>query len=206
MSSTVDHLVYAVRHLDSSIDEWEQATGVRPAPGGRHPEFGTHNALVSLGDVYLELLAADPEAGAVAGLGELIAGLTGPRLVTFAARTDAAAEVASVAAELGLGVQVLAGSRRTEAGELLQWRNVMLSGHGYGRLVPFFIEWAPGTPHPSASSPPGGSLEALWATHPEAGELASLYGDLGLTGVRAHAGPAGLHARLATPAGELILG
>lgn len=205
-SSTVDHLVYGVRDLAASIDEWERATGVRPALGGRHPGFGTHNALVSLGDVYLELLAPDPEAAEVTGLGTLIAGLAAPRLVTFAARTAAAAEVTSAAAELGLGVEARAGSRRTAAGELVEWRNVMVSGHGFGTLVPFFIEWAPGTPHPAATSPPGGSLEALWATHPEAGDLASLYGDLGIAGVRAEPGPPALHARLATPAGELTLG
>ncbi len=205
MSSTLDHLVYGVRDLEASVGEWEQATGVRPALGGRHPEFGTRNALVSLGDTYLELLAPDPEGGEVAGLGALIADLAGPRLVTFAARTGDAAEVTSAAAEMGLGVQVMAGSRRTQEGELLKWRNVMVSGHGFGRLVPFFIQWAPGTPHPATTSPAGGELVALWVTHPEAGDLASLYGDLGLVGVRVEPGPAGLHARLATHRGELTL-
>lgn len=204
--STLDHLVYGVRDLATSIDEWERATGVRPAAGGRHPDFGTHNALVSLGDTYVELLAPDPDAAAVTGLGELIAGLAAPRLVTFAARTADAAEVASAAAEMGLGVQVVAGSRRTEAGELLVWRNVMVSGHGFGTVVPFFIEWAPGTPHPSTTSPPGGELEALWVTHPEAAELASLLSDLGLTGVRVEPGPSGLNARLRFPNGAVDIG
>ncbi len=205
MAAVIDHLVYGVRDLAASVDEWERATGVRPAAGGSHPDFGTHNALVSLGDAYLELLAIDPGGGPAAGLGGLVAGLAAPRLVSFAART-AAAEVASAAAEMGLGVQIAPGARRTGAGELLQWRNVMLSGHGYGALVPFFIEWAPGTTHPAATSPPGGELLALWATHPEAGDLASLYGDLGLSGVSVAPGPAGLHARVATPQGELTLG
>ncbi len=206
ISSSVDHLVYGVRDLAASIDEWERATGVRPAPGGRHPDFGTHNALVSLGDAYLELLAPDPSGDVASGLGSLVADLAAPRLVTFAARTDAAGDVAAAAAGMGLGVQVVAGSRRTEAGELLVWRNVMVSGHGFGTVVPFFIEWAPGTPHPSTTSPPGGELEALWVTHPEAAELASLLSDLGLTGVRVEPGPSGLNARLRFPNGAVDIG
>lgn len=59
----IDHLVVAAATLADG--RWITDTlGVPAQPGGRHPDFGTHNALVSLGDCYLEVIAIDPDAPA----------------------------------------------------------------------------------------------------------------------------------------------
>ena len=62
-SDAVDHLVLGAPTLEAGI-AWAEATlGVVPQRGGRHPQWGTHNALVSLGHgAYLEILARDPAA------------------------------------------------------------------------------------------------------------------------------------------------
>ncbi len=110
----IDHLVYGCRDLELGKDRIEGLLGVRPVHGGRHPDYGTHNALVSLApQTYLEVIAPDPGArtprrGNPFGLGSV----REPRLVTWALRVDA---IAAAAAAGGLG-GVEAGARRTPDG------------------------------------------------------------------------------------------
>jgi hypothetical protein len=89
------------------MDEMERLLGVRPVPGGRHPSFGTHNALLGLGPTtYLEIIAPDPgslrpERGTVFGVDTL----ERPRLVTWALRREALEGLTrdAVSRSLGLG-------------------------------------------------------------------------------------------------------
>lgn len=54
----IDHLVIAVRDLDTAVKDY-RALGFTVVPGGRHPAaVGTHNALIAFQDgAYLELIA-----------------------------------------------------------------------------------------------------------------------------------------------------
>jgi hypothetical protein len=61
----LDHFVVAARTLEEGAAWIESKLGVAPAPGGKHPTMGTHNRLLSLGpEVYIELIAVDPDAAA----------------------------------------------------------------------------------------------------------------------------------------------
>jgi hypothetical protein len=61
--SQFDHLVVGIRSLPEGIAEFESLTGIKPGVGGKHPDRGTENALVSLGGGgYLEIIAPQPGA------------------------------------------------------------------------------------------------------------------------------------------------
>lgn len=57
-----DHLAITAETLDAGVAAVEDALGVELAPGGQHPHMATHNRLLGLGDLYLEVISADPGA------------------------------------------------------------------------------------------------------------------------------------------------
>ena len=207
MSIALDHIVWGVPDLDAGIAEFARRTGVIPARGGRHPDFGTHNALVSLGErTYLELLAPDPQPRAKpVGLGVLVEAIDRPTLLTFAGRIEAAHRFTAEVNGAGYAAEVIPGARTTPDGDTLEWNNVMLDGHGFGPSMPFFIAWGRDTPHPAASSPAGCSLESLEVRHPEARRLAAEFVALGVDVPVQSASRPGLSATLATPNGTVVL-
>ena len=178
--------------------------------GGVHPGRGTQNGLVSLGGRhYLEVIAPDPEQ-TVAHPQFQLSTLTEPRLITFAVRTNA---ITAVAASLQrAGVQVIGpldGSRRTASGELLRWKTLGVeSKFQLGEIdpIPFFIDWATDTTHPSKSAPSGCELEDLRFEHPRADELRVALGAIGLEANVARADQARIVARIRTPKGVVEVG
>ena len=57
-----DHLAVTAETLEEGVAWVEAALGVTMSGGGKHPYMATHNRLLGLGDLYLEVIAADPEA------------------------------------------------------------------------------------------------------------------------------------------------
>jgi hypothetical protein len=62
MSLVLDHLAVSAATLDEGVAWVEAALGVPLAGGGKHPYMATHNRLLGLGDLYLEVIATDPDA------------------------------------------------------------------------------------------------------------------------------------------------
>ena len=61
----LDHLTIIAPSLDQGLAHVRQQLGADMPPGDKHPEMGTHNRLLRLGDdVFLELIAIDPDAAA----------------------------------------------------------------------------------------------------------------------------------------------
>ncbi|MGY3614860.1 VOC family protein [Bradyrhizobium sp. USDA 10063] len=60
----LDHLTIIAPNLEAGAEHVRNLLGVEMQFGGRHPEMGTHNLLLRLGDdVFLEVIAVDPDAG-----------------------------------------------------------------------------------------------------------------------------------------------
>jgi glyoxalase-like protein len=205
----VDHLLLGVADLDHGIEWVEQLTGVKAAVGGSHPGRGTRNALLSLGGRrYLEIIAPDPAQTAY-NFQIDVRKLAEPRLATWAAGTSDIDAVAKQAR--GAGHQLFGpndGSRARPDGKLLKWKTLGVQ-NAYGRdgvePIPFFIQWAAESPHPSQDAPVGCELQALALEHPEAAKVQSTLRGLGIDLAAKQAGAVRFMATLKTPKGEVRL-
>jgi Glyoxalase-like domain len=196
----IDHVILGIDDLEHGIAAFERLTGVRPAYGGKHPG-GTHNALVSLGGgTYLEIIAVQPGAAAPPQFAEL-AKLQSLTPVGWAVSTD----LAHLRAELDPAhlqlTEPRAGSRVTPAGATLSWQTASLR-EGFDE-APFFIAWAPESPHPSSTSPKGCTLLGLRVGGPNHKVLGALRDALHL-GVEVADAPApSLRLSLSCPRGTV---
>lgn len=203
--SAVDHLLLGVSDLERGIAWVEEATGVRAIVGGSHPGVGTRNALLSLGGRrYLEIIAPDPAQAAFTFRIDLRA-LSEPRLVTWAAATRDIDALAKKAREAGAGIEgPRPGSRKRPDGSVLHWRTlglrVDLTADGVDP-IPFFIEWASDTRHPSTDSPRGCELESLEIEHPKAAEVNGLLSKVGINAAAKSETHARIRATVRTPKG-----
>ena len=164
----IDHIIFGVPDLESGIQQIENLLGVRPVWGGQHPDFGTHNALLGLGEgKYLEIIAPDPkQPNAVRPLWMGLDNLTEPRLIRWAAKSDHLQGCCQQAIAEGIDLgAVFPGQRATPSGQILNWELTDPRKEIAGGLVPFFIDWG-NSPHPADALPQAGTLTKFWAEHP----------------------------------------
>ena len=203
----LDHVVYAAPDLEAAVDELERRLGVRASAGGKHAGLGTHNALLALSDeAYLEVIGPDPEQPQPArprpfGIDSLTAG----RVVTWAARAQDLDAVVASAKRAGYDAgMVLPLSRRTPAGELLEWRLTLRAEPAGDGLVPFLIDWGT-SPHPARTAAPGCKLAGFFGEYPEPERVRADLEALGASLRVEQAAQAALVVALDTPAGRVEL-
>ncbi|MGI9261056.1 MAG: VOC family protein, partial [Woeseiaceae bacterium] len=169
----IDHLFYASPTLERGMDAIEASLGVRPVPGGRHPRFGTHNALLSLGPAaYLEVIARDPDLPAP-DRGRLVNLSDGqqPRLMTWVVRVSDLAAFIRDPARAASGIGQIEGGRREQAdGSLIEWQLTDPYAMPMNGAIPFLIDWG-NTTHPAQTAPAGGELTGLRIEHPDPGQV-----------------------------------
>jgi hypothetical protein len=147
MTLELDHVLIAVSDLVDGARALEQRYGLASVEGGRHPDWGTANRIVPIGDAYLELVAVVDRERALGGaFGRWVAAV--PRGVLqplgWAVRS---ASIDAIARRLDLAVG--SGSRTRPDGRILQWRTAGVERAASDPALPFFIEWGPDSPHPS---------------------------------------------------------
>jgi len=147
---TIDHVVLAVRDLGASADRLWDEHGLRFAPGGRHPQWGTANMIAPLGNDYVELLGVvDEEVGSANMLGRTLMDLSADGDRWFSVCL-ADGDIDATAARLGLRVRP--GARTRPDGTEVRWRGAGIEERGEDLCLPFFISWdVPAGLHPGAA-------------------------------------------------------
>ena len=198
-----DHLVLGAPSLNEGIDHAEKTLGVRPVIGGRHPQYGTHNAIVAFDDyVYLEIIAPDPDLPPPPeGVLWDLDAIREPRLISWAVRTDRIADLAKAVREAGLTIgAVTEGARATPDGGLLKWRLTNPRTATLDTAAPFLIDWGD-TTHPAGPAPKAGSLTGLRIEHPRSDMLQHAFAALRLPAEVIRAKDPAIIATIKTPNG-----
>jgi len=209
----LDHLILGAGDLARGIEFVERRTGARAVLGGVHPGRGTRNALLSLGPrCYLEILAPDPEQ-ATLGWFRNLPQLTEPRLAGWMVHPGDLAALAERLRHSGIACAApRESSRQRPDGRTLRWRLLRLADDrthpwraGVEGLLPFFIEWSAGSPHPADDAPSGLRLVEFEISSPNPDELQRTLDILGLDLRVVRSDRPQLRARLAGLRGDLEL-
>lgn len=203
----LDHLLYATPDVDATVAELEARFGVEFRPGGRHPDWGTRNRILPLGDrLYLEVIGPDasrpaPDGGRILG----VDGLAAPTLRWWAVRPVRLSLTRGDFEAAGyVPGEIIQGRRELEGGGELAWRMTDPHVRLVDGLLPLVIDWGYGSAHPGDDGVPGVSLADFRLEHPDHEELADVFVNIGLPTVHSGEAPA-LVATFETPNGAVEL-
>jgi catechol 2,3-dioxygenase-like lactoylglutathione lyase family enzyme len=206
--SLLDHIILGCNELDRGVRFVEEHTGVRAAQGGVHPDRGTMNALLSLGERhYLEIMAPDPNGKAVQAWAShqlnVLKNLNTPSLVGWAVHPTDIDGLAKKFREAGVSIQgPWPGSRTRPDGRVVVWKSFSLTDDRHG-LLPFFIEWSADSVHPSSDAPTGCHIERFAAAEPDTAELFKAFRRIEVDTPVEHSERPQLRARIRGPKGML---
>lgn len=200
---SLDHIAIVARTLEDGTAWAEERLGVSLLPGGTHAHFGTHNRLLGLGDIYLEVIAKDPAAAATSrptwfGLDDVDGP---PRLGNWiCASDDLDRDLKQAPDAVGPAV-----SLRRDA---LHWR-ITVPEDGSLPLCgayPSLLQWGPGVTPPAQALPDSGCRLLDWQVRTPTPDALAGYPWPDDPRIRVVAAERpGFAARIATPAGEVTL-
>ena len=197
----LDHIVIIVPNLAHIIEDINNKLGCIPVLGGKHPKYGTHNALLRINNKnrykqYIEFLAIDPmvEPPKIYPPG-LHPKLSHPKISSWAVyckNIEATAQaMCSIGGFFDVG-EIFSMSRKSVEGEILSWEiaynyDSIVSSNG---IIPFLINWGK-TMHPADQLEKNNSCEIAELTmkHPDGGIINSELLKLGLSDLVIDKGP-----------------
>ena len=199
-----DHIAISAQDLAEGVDAVEAALGVGLAGGGEHPLMATHNRLLGLGDLYLEVIAPNPAAPRPKWPRWFdLDNFTGPpRLTNWVARSKKlTTDLALCPDGTGLPVALQRGDYRWQMAVPADGKLPFDGG------FPALIQWQ-GPLHPALALPESGlRLRLLEIAHPRADDLrAALAPVFADPRVQVVQGPAkAMRATFTTPNGPRVL-
>lgn len=161
--TAIDHVLVAVRDLDAATQDYERLLGRPVSLRGRHPAYGTANAIFQLDNTYVELIAPDGQ-GPFAD--RLTARLDGPGegLFGVAFATPDAGALAEEWRAAGLSASdPQTGEGHAPDGTVRRWRNVFLPPDEAMGLFFFAIEHQSDAGSRPVTAPGGPQEAALHA-------------------------------------------
>jgi len=205
MNCGIDHIIWACTDLEAGIETFEAMSGVRAEVGGKHPDLGTHNALMHLGNrCYLEIVAPDPNQGGGPWSRTLKSMSEASLLHWVIARPNLGDYTSGLSGLIGGDNEVTEISRQHPKLGLLEWQLLMLPKHEYGCLVPFLIDWHD-TTHPTELLEPVCTLSRIRITTPQLADIMKISAWLGLNAEFTEGEEAKLECVIETPKGQLTL-
>ena len=209
----LDHLTIVAPSLERGAAHVRQQLGVEMQRGGKHPEMGTHNCLLRLGEgTFLEVIAPDPEAPPPTrarwfGLDDVDgierAWARGDCLTAWVAQTrDLTGLLERHGRVLGRSIRVSRGDRC--------W-HISIPDDGAlpcGGSAPSAIDWGDRGSPATEMTDLGCRLLSFVVEHPDPAFLCQLYSDLGIVDhpfIR-QAAKLRYRAVIATPSGHRELG
>ena len=172
----LDHLAVVAGRLEDGVAAVEKLLGVAMVGGGKHPLMGTHNRLLGLGDLYLEVISIDPAAPTPdrPRWFDMDRFIGPPRLANWVAACD------EIETEVALGPAGIGTPLALERGNYRWQMAVPDNGQlPFDGAFPALIQWE-GAAHPAHALPDYGlRLARLEIAHPKAAALrAALAGRL----------------------------
>jgi len=204
----IDHIVYAVPHLDTAIDKVEKLLGIRPTIGGRHLSRGTKNALLNLGNrQYLELIAKDSTNTTFKGTAWMsVDTIKQPTMVRWSILSNNLYKDQEILEVHGQRRgPSFRGSRKTPTGQTLAWDMILPSLESKVDIVPFMTDWSSSDTHPTDALPSALELEALICYHPNPSYIQPIFDHLEIDLIIQESDDIAIKARIASPNGIVIL-
>lgn len=196
---TFDHIAICAETLAAGTAHVESALGVTLGPIGHHPLMATHNRLLALGDLYLEVIAIDPDAPKPQWPRwfDLDHFAGPPRLTNWVARTDdLPAALTQTLPGTGTPIALSRGNYRWQMAVPADGK-LPLDG-----IHPALIQWE-GHHHPTQALPEAHiRLSRLTLSHPQIHLLRPLIHDPRIHLIQ---GPHTLTAQFDTPNGPRTL-
>jgi catechol 2,3-dioxygenase-like lactoylglutathione lyase family enzyme len=142
---TLDHLVIAVRDLQSATNAYTTLLGLQPSWHGDHPTYGTANVLYRLPDTYIELIAPTPDTSVSSPWLQALRqklDTTGEGLYAVALGSEDIEATVAVARDRGLTVSDPARGDGVDSrtGAHREWRNARIAPESTRQVLAFFIQ------------------------------------------------------------------